>query len=333
MYQLPEKTSTPADPFLRAGSSFTLPGASPSSTTNLSSQDTQPSNGQATASTTAETANPPATVYKLEELKPLVPTNQAANPAPATFAEPAKLDPAQQSAASSLATAAEHSTGYRWSPNRSSAANPPASSDNLTLAERPSLFAPPPPMSGLLSPAPTTNDQLPPSTPAPSLSMPSTGFAPAPLLSSAPQPQPGLPANGMRHRIVDGDTLATIARRYYGDEQRARELFEANRSVLRDPELLPIGTELVIPGATTNIMAPSTTAPMSQGLPPLLTPPALEQFGPRTLTVSTSAWRGANEPANVATVSAAPVALSPWDQQLANATPLQQPAPLESVGC
>jgi nucleoid-associated protein YgaU len=49
------------------------------------------------------------------------------------------------------------------------------------------------------------------------------------------------------HKIVDGDTLAALAERYLGSADRAREIFEANRSVLTDPELLPIGVELTIP--------------------------------------------------------------------------------------
>jgi len=49
------------------------------------------------------------------------------------------------------------------------------------------------------------------------------------------------------HRIIDGDTLAALAQRYLGSAARARELFDANRDVLSDPELLPIGAELKIP--------------------------------------------------------------------------------------
>ncbi len=342
MYQLPGSASASADPFLRGGSSFTL---------------TPANDNQQNGNSSSSAANPPAKVYSLAELTPLVPTNQATNPSPTNFAEPAKLDPAQQSAALSLAAATpaavEHSSGYRWSPNRSSVVDPPASTlsptGNVALAERPSLLAPPP-MSALpntapatVAAAPVTGYQMPRGDSTPSLTIPSYGYAPAPLLSSSPAnaPLPQL-GSGMRHRIVDGDTLGTIARRYYGDEQRARELFEMNRNVLRDPELLPIGTELLIPGGSPNPMAqPSATfppmsqaAPMSQGVPPLLAPPALEQFGPRTLAVSTSSWRGANEPANMSTASAAPlapVALSPWDQQLANAAPLQQATTLNQM--
>lgn len=49
------------------------------------------------------------------------------------------------------------------------------------------------------------------------------------------------------HKIVDGDTLAALAERYLGSSLRAGEIFEANRDVLFDPQLLPIGVELKIP--------------------------------------------------------------------------------------
>jgi nucleoid-associated protein YgaU len=58
-----------------------------------------------------------------------------------------------------------------------------------------------------------------------------------------------LPAKGTArtHRIIDGDTLAGLAQRYLGSPGRAREIFDANRNVLSDPKLLPIGAELKIP--------------------------------------------------------------------------------------
>lgn len=57
-----------------------------------------------------------------------------------------------------------------------------------------------------------------------------------------------LPATGPRtHKIVDGDTLPALAQRYLGSAARAREILDANRDVLSDPELLPIGVELKIP--------------------------------------------------------------------------------------
>ena len=49
------------------------------------------------------------------------------------------------------------------------------------------------------------------------------------------------------HRIADGDDLASLAERYLGDAGRAGEIYDANRHVLVDPEVLPIGIELAIP--------------------------------------------------------------------------------------
>jgi phage tail protein X len=49
------------------------------------------------------------------------------------------------------------------------------------------------------------------------------------------------------HRIVDGDTLESIARRYYDDPTLGDMLFDANRGVLKHREVLPLGSELEIP--------------------------------------------------------------------------------------
>ncbi len=51
------------------------------------------------------------------------------------------------------------------------------------------------------------------------------------------------------HKIIDGDTLASLAERYLGSASRAMEIYEANRSVLANPEELTIGVELKIPRA------------------------------------------------------------------------------------
>jgi nucleoid-associated protein YgaU len=64
------------------------------------------------------------------------------------------------------------------------------------------------------------------------------------LLPARAAPQAEQPR---RHKIVDGDTLAALAERYLGSAARAGELFQANRDVLLDPQLLPIGVELRIP--------------------------------------------------------------------------------------
>ena len=51
------------------------------------------------------------------------------------------------------------------------------------------------------------------------------------------------------HKVIDGDSLALLAERYLGSASRAMEIYEANRNVLAQPEILPIGAELKIPRA------------------------------------------------------------------------------------
>lgn len=59
-------------------------------------------------------------------------------------------------------------------------------------------------------------------------------------------------ALGWQYCIRDGDTLPELARRFYGDPEKWREIFEANRAVITDPNLLPVGAEIRIPyGAET----------------------------------------------------------------------------------
>lgn len=74
--------------------------------------------------------------------------------------------------------------------------------------------------------------------------------------------------NGPRtHRIVDGDTLGKIAERYLGAANRAGEIFAANRDVLNDPDLLPIGVELKIPPRTLSATSPTTADPAASLTP------------------------------------------------------------------
>ena len=57
------------------------------------------------------------------------------------------------------------------------------------------------------------------------------------------------PRTVQRHRVKKGDTLSALATRYLGSGTRFRDLFEANREILNDPNDLRVGMELVIPDA------------------------------------------------------------------------------------
>jgi hypothetical protein len=72
---------------------------------------------------------------------------------------------------------------------------------------------------------------------------------PATCLQQAPplEPQQRTSPPCQLHRIVDGDSLPSLAEQYLGDPKRYLEIFHANRRVLSRPDLLPLGVDLRIP--------------------------------------------------------------------------------------
>ena len=50
-----------------------------------------------------------------------------------------------------------------------------------------------------------------------------------------------------RYTVKSGDTLSKISRQFYGDANQYQKIFDANRSILRDPNTINPGQELVIP--------------------------------------------------------------------------------------
>jgi nucleoid-associated protein YgaU len=49
------------------------------------------------------------------------------------------------------------------------------------------------------------------------------------------------------HEVKKGDTLWKIAVKYYGDGSLYTNIFEANRDILKDPNLIKVGQKLRIP--------------------------------------------------------------------------------------
>jgi nucleoid-associated protein YgaU len=90
---------------------------------------------------------------------------------------------------------------------------------------------------------------LAPETPAPA--------PPAPVARSSPPPAPqrstvrSVPtapaAVNRRHVISKGDTLFSLAQKYYGNRARWRDIFNANRDVLPTEHALRLGMEIKIP--------------------------------------------------------------------------------------
>jgi len=79
---------------------------------------------------------------------------------------------------------------------------------------------------------------------------------------------PPKPAESKTHTVADGETLASIAKKYYGPEQgnkRANitKIFDANRKLLKSPDDVFVGQKLVIPALP---VAPTIKAPGSSPL-------------------------------------------------------------------
>ena len=49
------------------------------------------------------------------------------------------------------------------------------------------------------------------------------------------------------HEVTKGETLWKIAEHYYGDGNLYPKIFEANKDVLKDPNLIRVGQRLRIP--------------------------------------------------------------------------------------
>jgi len=54
---------------------------------------------------------------------------------------------------------------------------------------------------------------------------------------------------GRTYVVVSGDSLSKIAKSQYGDAQKWPRIYEANRNIIKDPDLIFPGQELRIPEA------------------------------------------------------------------------------------
>jgi nucleoid-associated protein YgaU len=52
---------------------------------------------------------------------------------------------------------------------------------------------------------------------------------------------------GKTYTVVKGDSLSKIAKREYGDANQWHKIFEANKDVIDDPDLIEVGQDLIIP--------------------------------------------------------------------------------------
>jgi len=81
----------------------------------------------------------------------------------------------------------------------------------------------------------------------------------------APSPPPSRP-RPVLHVVQKGETLSSISRKYYGTEGKWRLIHEANKSVIPNPDALPLGAKLKIPPksgtATTEVASAGSARPV-----------------------------------------------------------------------
>ena len=71
----------------------------------------------------------------------------------------------------------------------------------------------------------------------------SSSTAPAP----SPVTQQGSPAGGRTYTVQAGDSLSKIAKREYGDASQWKRIHEANKDLIKNPDLIHPGQTLKLP--------------------------------------------------------------------------------------
>jgi len=58
---------------------------------------------------------------------------------------------------------------------------------------------------------------------------------------------PSVTSGGRTHTVAKGETLFALARQYYHDQARWKDIYAANRTDISDPNRIRVGQRLVIP--------------------------------------------------------------------------------------
>ncbi len=61
------------------------------------------------------------------------------------------------------------------------------------------------------------------------------------------EPRAKLAGSGKSYTVKKGDTLSIISRKFYGDSGQWKKIYDANKSRIKNPNILIPGTELTIP--------------------------------------------------------------------------------------
>lgn len=62
-----------------------------------------------------------------------------------------------------------------------------------------------------------------------------------------------VPESTKTYTVVAGDSLSKIAKREYGDANEWKRIYEANRHIIKNPDLIYPGQELTIPNSMNEV--------------------------------------------------------------------------------
>lgn len=65
--------------------------------------------------------------------------------------------------------------------------------------------------------------------------------------SSSTAPSAGAPSGGRTYVVMSGDSLSKIAKKFYGNANAWKRIFEANKDRIKNPDLIQPGWTLKIP--------------------------------------------------------------------------------------
>ncbi|NUQ50043.1 MAG: LysM peptidoglycan-binding domain-containing protein [Phycisphaerae bacterium] len=96
-------------------------------------------------------------------------------------------------------------------------------------------------------PAPGYVDYAPSGSPRSGAGAPeSAAIKPAPPPPDTSGDEVLAPSGARTYVVQKGDTLSSLARKFYGDQKRWKDIYQANKQ-LTNPNKLPVGTKLIIP--------------------------------------------------------------------------------------
>lgn len=270
---VPEQTLPGIAPENVSGTAQTSPTLEPLSP-SLTPLELQPAAGSGTqpsaelpvaplAPMTGETALPaPAGQQETQPAaltgEPIPPAGQVQIPAPAAAPQPSAELPAAPPAPMTGETAVPALAGQQETQPAALTAEPITPAGQVQISVPAAAAQPQPeqfqPLSGApVSPAPAVSPAAP--LPAQNIPAPAAQAAPAPPVSRPPHIVPGEVLRGMpayvnvqtTHIVQPGEDLHWIAAIYYGNAQLWKKIYTANKSVIKDPNHLKVGTKLIIP--------------------------------------------------------------------------------------